>query len=158
MFSKFWGGIQKCKTWIVRVKVFGCFVGCTNRTVVKRKKKRKKRTRWNPDVSPTCVSGGVEPIAELAGDGDELELPQEATKFIKKKQPSKKVKKGRKLSPSRFSLLCDFLWQNQWVSGSSHRLKIKKKCSCFHGDGMLTGSLEGYLCGLLKSHLCFIQH
>lgn len=40
-------------------------------------------------------SGGVEPIAELAGDGEEIEVPQEATKFIKKKQPSKKTKKGR---------------------------------------------------------------
>lgn len=43
----------------------------------------------------SCHVGGVEPIAEVSGDGDELELPQEATKFIKKKQPSKKVKKGR---------------------------------------------------------------
>lgn len=43
----------------------------------------------------TCHLGGVEPIAEVAGDGEELELPQEMTKFIKKKQPSKKVKKGR---------------------------------------------------------------
>ncbi|XP_031735438.1 protein PTHB1-like [Anarrhichthys ocellatus] len=61
-------------------------------------------------VQNLAAPGGVEPIAEVAGDGDELELPQEATKFIKKKQPSKKVKKGRSLvfvisSPS---LLCVF--------------------------------------------------
>ncbi|XP_019719361.1 protein PTHB1 isoform X2 [Hippocampus comes] len=37
--------------------------------------------------------GGVEPIAELAGD--ETEEPQDATKFIKKKQPSKKTKKDK---------------------------------------------------------------
>lgn len=58
----------------------------------------------------TCHLGGVEPIAEVAGDGEELELPQEMTKFIKKKQPSKKVKKGRSTdSPPLlliFSLLC----------------------------------------------------
>lgn len=44
------------------------------------------------------LPGGVEPIAEGAGEGEELELPQDATKFLKKKQPSKKVKKGRTLS------------------------------------------------------------
>lgn len=48
----------------------------------------------------TCHLGGVEPIAEVAGDGEELELPQEMTKFIKKKQPSKKVKKGRSTDSS----------------------------------------------------------
>lgn len=53
----------------------------------------------------------MEPIAEVAGDGEELELPQEATKFIKKKQPSKKVKKGRSTDVS-FLLppLCVFIW------------------------------------------------
>lgn len=51
-----------------------------------------------PDMSSLhfVSTGGVEPITELAGDGDQLALPQEATKFIKKKQPSKKVKKGRR--------------------------------------------------------------
>uniref|UniRef100_UPI0037E8D519 protein PTHB1 n=1 Tax=Semicossyphus pulcher TaxID=241346 RepID=UPI0037E8D519 len=44
-------------------------------------------------VQNLAAPGGVEPIAELAGDGEEL--PQEATKFIKKKQPSKKVKKDK---------------------------------------------------------------
>ncbi|KAJ4922899.1 hypothetical protein JOQ06_026190, partial [Pogonophryne albipinna] len=39
------------------------------------------------------LNGGVEPIAEVSADGEEPELQQEATKFIKKKQPSKKVKK-----------------------------------------------------------------
>ncbi|XP_041798162.1 protein PTHB1 isoform X2 [Chelmon rostratus] len=47
-------------------------------------------------VQNLAAPGGVEPIAEVAGDGEELELPQEATKFIKKKQPSKKVKKDKK--------------------------------------------------------------
>ncbi|XP_051262536.1 protein PTHB1 isoform X2 [Dicentrarchus labrax] len=47
-------------------------------------------------VQNLAAPGGVEPIAEVAGDGEELELPQEMTKFIKKKQPSKKVKKEKK--------------------------------------------------------------
>ncbi|XP_004560188.2 protein PTHB1 isoform X1 [Maylandia zebra] len=46
-------------------------------------------------VQNLAVPGGVEPIAELAGDGEEIEVPQEATKFIKKKQPSKKTKKEK---------------------------------------------------------------
>ncbi|KAF0032092.1 hypothetical protein F2P81_016647 [Scophthalmus maximus] len=46
-------------------------------------------------VQNLAAPGGVEPIAEGAGGGEELELPQEATKFIRKKQPSKKVKKER---------------------------------------------------------------
>ncbi|KAM7382893.1 hypothetical protein PAMP_002590 [Pampus punctatissimus] len=46
-------------------------------------------------VQNLAAPGGVEPIAEVAGDGEELELSQEATKFIKKKQPSKKVKKDK---------------------------------------------------------------
>lgn len=50
---------------------------------------------WLRYFFSTCLSGGVEPIAEVADDGEEL--PQESTKFIKKKQPSKKVKKGRNL-------------------------------------------------------------
>lgn len=41
------------------------------------------------------LTGGVEPIAEDLGDGEEVENPQEMTKFIKKK-PSRKVKKGRR--------------------------------------------------------------
>ncbi|XP_026225869.1 protein PTHB1 [Anabas testudineus] len=46
-------------------------------------------------VQSLAAPGGVEPIAEMAGDGEELGLPQEVTKFIKKKQPSKKVKKDK---------------------------------------------------------------
>lgn len=65
------------------------------------KKKKKIIKDGTLTFRTACVSGGVEPIAELAGDGDELGLPQEATKFIKKKQPSKKVKKG-KSTLSRF--------------------------------------------------------
>lgn len=38
-------------------------------------------------------SGGIEPIPEVSGDGEDLS--QEATKFIKKKQSVKKVRKGR---------------------------------------------------------------
>ncbi|CAL8290059.1 unnamed protein product [Merluccius merluccius] len=38
--------------------------------------------------------GGVEPIAEAAGDTEDPPLAQDAAKFIKKKQPSKKAKKG----------------------------------------------------------------
>ncbi|XP_034553420.1 nucleolar protein 58-like [Notolabrus celidotus] len=44
-------------------------------------------------VQSLAAPGGVEPISELAGDQDEL--GQEATKFIKKKQASKKVKKDK---------------------------------------------------------------
>ncbi|XP_034730323.1 protein PTHB1 isoform X1 [Etheostoma cragini] len=44
-------------------------------------------------IQNLAIPGGVEPIAEVAGDGEELELPQEVTKFIKKKHASKKVKK-----------------------------------------------------------------
>ncbi|XP_030013979.1 protein PTHB1 isoform X1 [Sphaeramia orbicularis] len=46
-------------------------------------------------VQNLAAPGGVEPIAEVAGDGEELSLPQEATKFIKKTHPSKKVKKDK---------------------------------------------------------------
>ncbi|XP_069568047.1 protein PTHB1 isoform X1 [Brachyistius frenatus] len=46
-------------------------------------------------VQNLAAPGGVEPIAEVAGDGEEMELQQEATKFIKKKQPSRKVKKEK---------------------------------------------------------------
>ncbi|XP_077432794.1 protein PTHB1 isoform X2 [Vanacampus margaritifer] len=44
-------------------------------------------------VQNLVAPGGVEPIAELAGD--ETEEPEDATKFIKKKQSSKKVKKDK---------------------------------------------------------------
>ncbi|XP_028326982.1 protein PTHB1 isoform X2 [Gouania willdenowi] len=44
-------------------------------------------------VQNLAAPGGVEPIAEISGDGEEF--PQEATKFLKKKQPSKKVKKEK---------------------------------------------------------------
>ncbi|XP_077383160.1 protein PTHB1-like [Festucalex cinctus] len=44
-------------------------------------------------VQNLVAPGGVEPITELAGD--ETEEPQDATKFVKKKQPSKKVKKDK---------------------------------------------------------------
>ncbi|XP_067456594.1 protein PTHB1 [Thunnus thynnus] len=46
-------------------------------------------------IQNLAAPGGVEPIAEVAGDGEELNLSQEPTKFIKKKQPSKKVKKDK---------------------------------------------------------------
>lgn len=62
-----------------------------------------------PCISSACLVGGVEPIAEVAGDGEELELPQEATKFIKKKQASKKVKKGRSTNSSITPHLCTLL-------------------------------------------------
>ncbi|XP_030226624.1 protein PTHB1 isoform X2 [Gadus morhua] len=39
--------------------------------------------------------GGVEPIAEAAGDAEDPPLAQDAAKFIKKKQPSKKAKKDK---------------------------------------------------------------
>lgn len=54
---------------------------------------RQGQNRLNEDVL-SWFSGGIEPIAEASGDGEEL--PQEATKFIKKKPSVKKVKKGRK--------------------------------------------------------------
>ncbi|XP_068179046.1 protein PTHB1 isoform X2 [Antennarius striatus] len=47
-------------------------------------------------VQNLAAPGGVEPVAEGAADGGELDLPQGATKFIKKKQPSKKARKDRK--------------------------------------------------------------
>ncbi|XP_074539855.1 protein PTHB1 [Halichoeres trimaculatus] len=47
-------------------------------------------------VQNLAAPGGVAPISELAGDQEELALPQEATKFIKKKQPSKKKKDKEK--------------------------------------------------------------
>ncbi|KAM3873067.1 protein PTHB1 [Diretmus argenteus] len=46
-------------------------------------------------VQTLVVPGGVEPIPEAAGDWEEPALPQEPTKFISKKQPSKKVKKDK---------------------------------------------------------------
>uniref|UniRef100_A0A1A7YUI9 Bardet-Biedl syndrome 9 n=1 Tax=Iconisemion striatum TaxID=60296 RepID=A0A1A7YUI9_9TELE len=46
-------------------------------------------------VQNLAAPGGVETIAEVAGDGEEIEPPHEMTKFIKKKQPSKKVKKEK---------------------------------------------------------------
>ncbi|KAM3613772.1 uncharacterized protein V6R79_004898 [Siganus canaliculatus] len=46
-------------------------------------------------VQSLAAPGGVDPGPAGSGDGEELELPQDAAKFIKKKQPSKKVKKGR---------------------------------------------------------------
>uniref|UniRef100_A0A1A8JRU2 Bardet-Biedl syndrome 9 n=1 Tax=Nothobranchius kuhntae TaxID=321403 RepID=A0A1A8JRU2_NOTKU len=46
-------------------------------------------------VQNLAAPGGVETIAEVAGDAEEMEPPQEITKFLKKKQPSKKVKKEK---------------------------------------------------------------
>lgn len=43
-------------------------------------------------------SGGIESIPEVSGDGEDL--PQEATKFIKKKHSVKKVRKGRNTNSS----------------------------------------------------------
>lgn len=68
--------------------------------------------------------GGVEPIAELAGDGDQLELPQEATKFIKKKQPSKKVKKGRSSYPVTPPPTLQPLWRCGWWHESGRNLQV----------------------------------
>ncbi|XP_015227563.1 PREDICTED: protein PTHB1 [Cyprinodon variegatus] len=45
-------------------------------------------------IQNLAAPGGVEPIAEDLGDGEEVENPQEMTKFIKKK-PSRKVKKEK---------------------------------------------------------------
>lgn len=52
-------------------------------------------------------SGGIEPIPEVSGDGEDL--PQEATKFIKKKQSVKKVRKGRNTNSSCPVLKCILL-------------------------------------------------
>uniref|UniRef100_A0A3Q3J5M0 Bardet-Biedl syndrome 9 n=1 Tax=Monopterus albus TaxID=43700 RepID=A0A3Q3J5M0_MONAL len=57
-------------------------------------------------VQSLAAPGGVEPIAEVAADEEELELLQEATKFIKKKQPHKKVKKAdpcQSTSPKQYN-------------------------------------------------------
>uniref|UniRef100_A0A3Q2U256 Bardet-Biedl syndrome 9 n=1 Tax=Fundulus heteroclitus TaxID=8078 RepID=A0A3Q2U256_FUNHE len=45
-------------------------------------------------IQNLAAPGGVEPIAEVFGDGEEMDTPQEMSKYIKKK-PSKKVKKVR---------------------------------------------------------------
>ncbi|XP_047217820.1 protein PTHB1 isoform X2 [Girardinichthys multiradiatus] len=45
-------------------------------------------------VQNLAAPGGVEPIAEVSGDGEEMEPPQEITQLIRKK-PSKKVKKEK---------------------------------------------------------------
>ncbi|KAM4568531.1 protein PTHB1 isoform 2-T2 [Fundulus diaphanus] len=45
-------------------------------------------------IQNLAAPGGVEPIAEVFGDGEEMETPQEMSKYIKKK-PSKKVKKEK---------------------------------------------------------------
>uniref|UniRef100_A0A667Y9V2 Bardet-Biedl syndrome 9 n=1 Tax=Myripristis murdjan TaxID=586833 RepID=A0A667Y9V2_9TELE len=60
-------------------------------------------------VHSLVTPGGVEPITEQAGDVEEPALPQEATKFIKKKQPSKKVKKGR----------AKFIWKHRRTNSRS---------------------------------------
>ncbi|XP_061676852.1 protein PTHB1 [Syngnathoides biaculeatus] len=52
-------------------------------------------------VQNLAAPGGVEPIAELAGE--ETEEPQDTTKFIKKKQPSKKVKKDKDAKDKKVS-------------------------------------------------------
>ncbi|XP_035804688.1 protein PTHB1 isoform X1 [Amphiprion ocellaris] len=49
-------------------------------------------------VQNLAAPGGVEPIAEVTGDGEDMEFQQEVIKYIKKKQPSKKVKKEKKES------------------------------------------------------------
>lgn len=46
-------------------------------------------------IQNLAAPGGVEPISEAAGDFEEMDLKQDTAKFIKKKEPSKKVKKGR---------------------------------------------------------------
>uniref|UniRef100_A0A3Q2NWV1 Bardet-Biedl syndrome 9 n=1 Tax=Fundulus heteroclitus TaxID=8078 RepID=A0A3Q2NWV1_FUNHE len=45
-------------------------------------------------IQNLAAPGGVEPIAEVFGDGEEMDTPQEMSKYIKKK-PSKKVKKEK---------------------------------------------------------------
>ncbi|XP_011603530.2 protein PTHB1 isoform X2 [Takifugu rubripes] len=45
-------------------------------------------------VQHLAAPGGIEPIPEVSGDGEDL--PQEATKFIKKKHSVKKVRKDKK--------------------------------------------------------------
>lgn len=52
-------------------------------------------------------SGGIEPIPEVSGDGEDL--PQDATKFIKKKPSVKKVRKGRNTNSSCPVLKCILL-------------------------------------------------
>lgn len=90
----------------------------------------------------------MEPIAEVAGDGEELELPQEATKFIKKKQPSKKVKKGRStdvsflLSPS----LCLYLELNV-LQLSDSRVALLHLVT-FPADPCQSTSLRQYICSI----------
>ncbi|TMS10697.1 hypothetical protein E3U43_019690, partial [Larimichthys crocea] len=67
---------------------------------------------------------GVEPIAEVAdGDGEELELPQEVTKLIKKKQPSKKVKKDKKEVSKETSEAS----VKEEVGGAEEPVKVAKK-------------------------------
>lgn len=46
-------------------------------------------------IQNLAAPGGVEPIAETAGEGVELGLQQDAAKFIKKTEPSKKIKKDK---------------------------------------------------------------
>lgn len=46
-------------------------------------------------IQNLAAPSGVEPIAEIAGDGEEQGMQQEAAKFIKKKQPSKRAKKDK---------------------------------------------------------------
>ncbi|KAK7886967.1 hypothetical protein WMY93_026588 [Mugilogobius chulae] len=52
-------------------------------------------------IQNLAAPGGVEPIAEVSGDGEELNLQQDAAKLIKKKQPSKKAKKDKELKEKK---------------------------------------------------------
>lgn len=66
--------------------------------------------------------GGIEPIPEVSGDGEDL--PQEATKFIKKKHSVKKVRKGRNTNSSCPGFKCILLWtvahlEPLWISHKS---------------------------------------
>ncbi|XP_027142676.1 protein PTHB1 isoform X2 [Larimichthys crocea] len=75
-------------------------------------------------VQNLAAPGGVEPIAEVAdGDGEELELPQEVTKLIKKKQPSKKVKKDKKEVSKETSEAS----VKEEVGGAEEPVKVAKK-------------------------------
>ncbi|XP_043972015.1 protein PTHB1 isoform X1 [Gambusia affinis] len=77
-------------------------------------------------IQNLAAPGGVEPIAEVSGDGEELEPPQEMTKFIKKK-PSKKVKKEKeKKEVSREPSEAD-VKEEAGVAGAEETLKEAKR-------------------------------
>uniref|UniRef100_A0A8C6WKP5 Bardet-Biedl syndrome 9 n=1 Tax=Neogobius melanostomus TaxID=47308 RepID=A0A8C6WKP5_9GOBI len=52
-------------------------------------------------IQNLAAPGGVESIAEAAGDGEEAGLQPDAAKFIKKREPSKKAKKDKEPKDKR---------------------------------------------------------